>query len=429
MSAPDPSVLLGKDDATTAAPAPSLSNIERVFARVLDLVRDQLGMELAWISEFAHGEQVLRGVSGDADSFGVYPGFCSPEDQSYCSRVLSGALPNIVPDAKADERTRDLPVTAQLDIGAYIGVPVTLEDGSVYGMLCSFSHGAETDLGPRDVRLLQLLAKVVGEEVQREQVERERRTETRARVDAALNGEALRVVFQPIVDIASRQMVAAEALSRFDREPRNPATWFADAADLGLGLDLELAAIGAAVEQLDGLPPGIFLSVNASPATACSPDLHALLARDGVASRVFVEITERAEIADYDAMNEGFRRLRQLGTGLAVDDAGAGYASLRHILWLKPEVIKLDMGLTRDVDSDPAREALTRALVGFARQMESMIVAEGVETEAEFDALAALGVDSVQGYLMARPGPLPLTVEAQADPRALLRTKPGEPGP
>jgi EAL domain-containing protein (putative c-di-GMP-specific phosphodiesterase class I) len=103
-----------------------------------------------------------------------------------------------------------------------------------------------------------------------------------------------------------------------------------------------------------------------------------------------------------------------------VDDAGAGYSGLHHILRLRPDLIKLDMSLTRDIDTDPARQALAAALVAFAYDTDSRIIAEGVETLQELETLASLGIDRAQGYLLGRPMPREAMLEMFPVPAGLL---------
>ncbi len=119
--------------------------------------------------------------------------------------------------------------------------------------------------------------------------------------------------------------------------------------------------------------------------------------------RVVLEITEHSLVEDYGLLNRCLVPLREAGVRVAVDDAGAGYASMRHVLAIHPDIIKLDLSLTRDIDTDSPRRALAAALIEFARQTQSHVVAEGVETASELAALQALGVDDVQGYHLARP--------------------------
>ena len=116
-----------------------------------------------------------------------------------------------------------------------------------------------------------------------------------------------------------------------------------------------------------------------------------------------IEITEHAAVDDYEALATALRRHRAAGLRIAVDDAGAGYASLRHILKLRPDFIKIDLSLVRDIHLDPVRQALVTALVTFASTVGAVLVAEGVEAQAELDMLVGLGVRHMQGYLLCPP--------------------------
>ena len=380
---------------------------DAIYGRVLDLAHQHLGLDVAWISEFRGGEQRIRAIAGDGATFGdVMTGSTLDHSTTYCSRVVDGALPSVVPDVRSDPRTRDMPVTSELDVGAYVGVPVTLPGGEVHGMLCSLNHSA-APVDERDVQFLRLLADVLAREVHASDEVARDRDQRAERIRSVLRGEGLRMVFQPIVRLATMRVAGAEALARFDAEPRNPALWFSEAAMLDMGTDLDLAAMRSALARVEELPEDAYLSLNASPATVVSPALRELLAA-APRGRVLLEITEQAAIADYDSVVAALREIRALGVRVAVDDAGAGYASLNHILRLRPDVIKLDVALTRDVDSDPARQALARALVDFGRSIGASIVAEGVETQGELDMLVWLGVTYAQGYFLARPGDLPL---------------------
>jgi EAL domain-containing protein (putative c-di-GMP-specific phosphodiesterase class I)/DNA-binding NarL/FixJ family response regulator len=244
-----------------------------------------------------------------------------------------------------------------------------------------------------------------------EQLElRERESRVRRRrveeVRRAVAADALDMVFQPIIKLGSGRAIGVEALARFRIDPpRDPDAWFREAAGVGLGVDLELHATRAALEHLHRLPGRLYLSLNLSPDAAASPKFLRELDRvDG--GRVVVEVTEHDAVEDYDALDPALLELRSRGGRLAIDDAGSGYASLRHILRLHPEIIKLDITLTRNIDADPARRALATALVSFAGAINAEIVAEGIESGAEVRTLQSLGVRYGQGYYLARPAPL-----------------------
>lgn len=244
-------------------------------------------------------------------------------------------------------------------------------------------------------------------------LENERRTAAewerrRHRVGQALAPEASAMVFQPIVDITTGEAVGAEALARFNIEPiRSPDEWFAEALEVGMARDLEITAVNAALAQLRWLPPNAFLAINVSPETAATAALHAVLALHP-ADRVVLELTEHSPVDDYDDLLVGIRPLRERGIRIAVDDTGAGYASLAHILKIRPHILKLDRTLTRSIDLDPVPRALATALITFAREIGASIIAEGVETPDELRTLREIGIAWAQGYHLGRPGPLPL---------------------
>lgn len=221
-----------------------------------------------------------------------------------------------------------------------------------------------------------------------------------------IDDSSLEFVFQPIADLGSSRVVGVEALSRFPVAPsRPPARWFEEAWAVGLGVDLELAALKGAIKASSRLPRGIFLAVNLSPATLSSTRLREILAI-APRRRLVVEITEHAPVDDYAALREALAFVRGAGGWIAVDDVGAGYSSLQHILEISPDAIKLDLGLTRDIHLDSGRRSLASAFTRFASDMGVMIMAEGIETAEELAALRKLGIEYGQGFFLARPGPL-----------------------
>ena len=215
---------------------------------------------------------------------------------------------------------------------------------------------------------------------------------------------ALETRFQPIIDLRSGETVGAEALARFAQHPvRAPDAWFAEAATLGVGVELELAALELALEGLERLPSGMYLSVNVSAETMMSPEFRAALAAVP-AERIVLELTEHTPVADYPAFGAAIAPLRSAGVRLAVDDAGSGFASFSHVLELRPEVIKLDISLIRGIDLDPAKQSLARALLTFGSEaFNTSFVAEGIETRGELGALRQLGFQSGQGFILGRP--------------------------
>ena len=227
------------------------------------------------------------------------------------------------------------------------------------------------------------------------------------RIEQVLEHESsLAMVFQAIVDLTDHSIVGVEALSRFAGKPmRSPDLWFEEAASVGLGPTLEMKAISAALAQASRLPDEAFLAINVSPDLLLSGKLDYLI-DDPICSRLVFELTEHVVVDDYGPIRSRIARFREKGARIAIDDTGAGFSSMRHILLLQPEIIKLDQSLTHGVDHDPARRALASSLVSFAKDIGSDLIAEGVETADELLALERLGAQWVQGFHIARPEPL-----------------------
>jgi EAL domain-containing protein (putative c-di-GMP-specific phosphodiesterase class I) len=207
-----------------------------------------------------------------------------------------------------------------------------------------------------------------------------------------------------------------EALARFPADVRRgPELLLAEAELAGLGVELELLAFQSARERLQDLPPGIFLAVNVSPALALTPTFGAMLETLPL-GRIVFEITEHTPIDDYAAIRFALSRARLEGLRVAIDDAGAGFASFNHILALAPDIIKLDLSLIHGLDSDANRRSLVRSMLNFAEQIGVELIAEGIETEAELDSLRQLGVRYGQGFLLGRPTALAESVLAGVTP-------------
>ena len=374
---------------------------------LLQVAREATGMDVAWLSTFRDGEQVFDALSGEAGAFGLAPGASRPLGDSYCVRVLDGRLASAVPDTGADPVTRSLPPTAALGIGSYVGVAVAGDHEEPRGMLCCVSRSANGDLGEADVRFLELLSGAIAALLRDSRGDDDRQRRIRDRVGRVIRHGRLQAHLQPIVSLTTGAVVGAEALARFPAEPARPDLWFADAESVGLGTALELAAVDAALKQLPALPPGAYLSVNASARLVCSGQLHAPLAAAGT-GRIVVELTEHEAVPDYDELLDALVSLRRSGVRIAIDDVGAGFASFAHVLKLRPDVMKIDISITRGIDHDLARRGLARGIVNMARDTGATVVAEGVETQAELDTLLHLGVDAAQGWFLARPGPAPL---------------------
>ncbi|MGO4584090.1 EAL domain-containing protein [Arthrobacter sp. 2RAF6] len=229
--------------------------------------------------------------------------------------------------------------------------------------------------------------------------------EIRSRIEATLAGRSLLTAFQPIRSLETGSIIGAEALTRFPGSPSiSPEMWFAEASAVGLDVELEILALETALAAAKGLPPTLSVSVNLSPRACLDERLPEILADSGISrARIVLEVTEHHHVVDYGPLAAALAPLRCRGLRIAVDDAGAGFASMRHVLLLKPDVIKLDREIIAGIDTDPGQRALGAAMVGFAKEIGADLVAEGIETEAELSAVVELGMTAGQGYLLGRP--------------------------
>jgi EAL domain-containing protein (putative c-di-GMP-specific phosphodiesterase class I) len=226
---------------------------------------------------------------------------------------------------------------------------------------------------------------------------------------------SIHIVFQPMVDLRTSEPVAMEALSRFTIEPRRgPDKWFEEAWAVGLGIDLELTSVNKATSLIERLPEGCLLAVNVSPDTVISEEFAELVSSLPI-QRLVLELTEHSPIDEYQAVAEALKEFRSAGGRLAIDDTGAGYASFRHVLELYPDIIKLDIELTRRVESDPALRALTQSMVRLGFELNAMIVAEGVETPEQLSTLRDLGVQYAQGFYLSRPTDIRRIEDSEGD--------------
>jgi PAS domain S-box-containing protein len=210
-------------------------------------------------------------------------------------------------------------------------------------------------------------------------------------------------VFQPIVDLRRDEIVGYEALTRFT-DGSDPEKVFAAAAVVGLGAELEIATLEAALAASKALPRSAWLNLNASPELILAGEpLRRLLA--GISRRLVLEVTEHAPIADYPAFRAAMDSLGPK-VEFAVDDTGTGFASLRHIVELRPAFVKLDRSLIAGLESDEARQAMIVGFCHFARMTGCRLIVEGIETDRELAVLRDLAIELGQGYLLGRPLPL-----------------------
>jgi diguanylate cyclase (GGDEF)-like protein len=219
-----------------------------------------------------------------------------------------------------------------------------------------------------------------------------------------IEGEGISMVVQPIVDLRSGTVHAYEALARFGMgATSSPLHWFSMAQEFGERDALERACLRAALELFSRRPPGVRLSVNLSAPVLLDHRTLRMLEEPHDLSGLIIEVTEEALVKSDTQLRSAIAPLRARGARLAVDDMGAGYSGLRQVITVHPSYLKLDRSLVSGIDHDADRAALVGALVGYADHVGSLLVAEGIESRAELQALLQLGVPLAQGFFLGRP--------------------------
>ncbi|MDF3032024.1 MAG: diguanylate phosphodiesterase [Moraxellaceae bacterium] len=394
--------------ALLGSPLVQHSKVARSVQVILRALREHFGMDVAMITEFLDGRRRLfHYVDTPHADLPVHAGDVATDRDGYCHLVVDGRLSEIIPDTAA------LPVALRLaqhqpfPVGAHLSVPIRLRDGLLYGTLCCVGFAPNPALGPRDLALMHALAQLVAHLLDDELELLANAREAIARIRRVIDEDLFEMVYQPIFRVNGEEGVCGvEALARFNATPRRPPDqWFREAEEVGLGAELEIAAIRKALQELAQVEGDFFVALNCSPGTVFDPRLAAVLAALP-AARLVIEITEHAPITDYPPVRERLGRLREGGIRIAIDDTGAGYASMNHVLSLRPDIIKLDISLTRNIHKDVMRRALAGAVAEFARLTNTVIAAEGVEEFEELMTLQELGIRKMQGYYLSRPLPL-----------------------
>jgi signal transduction histidine kinase len=218
-----------------------------IIERVLEAAREELGMEVAFLSEFVEQRMVFRKLVGEAESFGWKEGESIALDDTYCRLLLEGHLPNLIPNAKADGRVRFLEVTGKADVGSYVGVPIRFSDGTVYGTLCILSHSPGPSLAERDAQFVRILGRLVAEQIERERhllgkVQKRTRVHERRRIGRELHdrvAHTMGVVHQSLLLYeAYRQQDPQKAEEKLELAKRMSSEAMMDTRDLSQALSL-----------------------------------------------------------------------------------------------------------------------------------------------------------------------------------------------
>jgi EAL domain-containing protein (putative c-di-GMP-specific phosphodiesterase class I) len=371
---------------------PQRSETTQQVADLLRTVRQSLGLGLAFLSRMDGTVQHLEVIES---SLPLPEGMTQVQQTSLCQAIMDGVLPPVMSDVTRFPQAMPLPAIEQ-GIRSFISVPVQLSDGTVYGTFCGAGFTADSELSERDLALMQVLAHAAAVIIEPDVRQRHRTAAIQGRLGPLIQRGGPVVLLQPIVDLATGRRVGAEALSRFPSEwDQPPDECFADADVIGERANLEVLALRRAAQHLPDVAG--YIAMNISPATLFTPSGADFLKAMPL-ERIVLELSEHDPIEDYDALKAVLAPFRARGMRLAIDDVGAGFSSLRHIVATAPDVIKLDRSIVTGVAADPVLDVVVHALVELAEGLDAKIVAEGIETSADAVALAGLGVGLGQGW-------------------------------
>jgi len=392
------------------------SAAEQQIAELLQTARASLRLSVAFLSRLDGTTQHLEVVESSLPLI-FRDGITQKQETSFCQAILDGKLPAVIPDVKAYPEAMKLPTARIPRIRSYVSAPVVLSDGSLYGTFCAFGFTSDKELADRDEALMGVLASAASVIIEPAVRCQTRRSEIEERLAPLIADGGPVVALQPIVDLATGQRIGAEALSRFPAEwGMAPDVVFEQAHSIGLGHQLEVLALQRAAEHLDRVDG--YIAMNVSPATLMTPECGHLLGRLPL-PRVLLELSEHDQVEDYEALKTTLAPFRAEGLRLAIDDVGAGFSSLRHIVVTAPDVMKIDRSLIAGLDTDPVLTKLVQSLVEFGHGCGVTVVAEGVETAGEAAVVRTLGVDDGQGWHFGRPDA----------PEALSEVRPAIPSP
>jgi EAL domain-containing protein (putative c-di-GMP-specific phosphodiesterase class I) len=336
---------------------------------------------------------------------GVAPlasGDLNPNENSLCWLVIQGKLPERVTDTSHYEAAACLPITDAINVRAHFSVPLRRRNGEIHGSLCCFSYRPRPDIAERDMQIIRSVAAIVSDQIESRIELEERGEDAAAEIARLIIDDALTVIHQPIYDLHDWHLVGHECLMRHKASPDlSPRVLLDQARAAGRTLELELHMARKALATLDPEHPDRFIAINVSPETLASPALGRIIP-EGLASRLVIELTHQDTTGDVGAIREAIRVLKERAW-VAVTSEGVGLAGLDALVDLGPDIVKLDPALLTGIAADPARRALVRALVQFAADTGVTLIAQGVETREDLQALRELGVRFAQGDVLGKP--------------------------
>lgn len=377
-----------------------------LIRNVVKELREFLNMDIAYVSQFHDEFQTFIAVdfSQEGEKVGICEGDSTYLSKSFCKRVADGNLPNLMIDATIEPKVADIPETFAVPIKSFISAPITMNDGKVFGSICCFSRSTCDWLTPQDATLLQLFSEFIARSFNVRTDTLNKILKYQKEINYIIKNKQYEILYQPIIEYETKSAIGFEALTRFQKNNVSKSTQelFRIASMTGMAPQLETDVIQSAFAQFSPSSNNQFLSVNVSPKTVQSKAF--LTAFEAWGNHPFVlELTEHDAVENYASLRDSLDTVTDSRARLAIDDAGSGYASFKHIVELSPSIIKIDASIIRGVYKSRNKQGLIKAFVEYGKFTNTKIIAEGIETQDELDSLLSLGVKLFQGYYFALP--------------------------
>ncbi|WP_370314728.1 EAL domain-containing protein [Thalassolituus sp.] len=370
-----------------------------VITSLIRSAREKLRMEVGFVSQLVSGMRVFRYVDAAMSVSVIHPGDANFLEESFCQRVIDGRLPQLMPDARAHPAASKLKATQEMPVGAHISVPVTLSDGSVFGTFCLFSRYAIPGLNHRSLAMVRIFADIIAELVDKASNSDPQSVHLRREITGLFAEKALTFEPQAILDLNTRKVLGYElkpVLNHCGGSLCCAELMIREADRLGLSSMTGVVLMESMSAEIARLESSAYFVINITPAMLLKFDFTEWLSPE-VSRRVVLEFSEHDQISGYLEINQRLQELRDAGMRVSVDGAGAGYASLRHILQLRPEFIKLDSSLIRGVSENRDQQALVEAVLLFARSQGCELLAEGIDDNRDLEYLIHAGLSTGQG--------------------------------
>jgi EAL domain-containing protein (putative c-di-GMP-specific phosphodiesterase class I) len=385
-----------------AAGATCATDAREEIGDMIEALRAHLDMDVAFVSrQVGHTHRIFTHVAAR----GVAPlasGDLNPNENSLCWLVIQGKLPERVTDTSHYEAAACLPITDAINVRAHFSVPLRRRNGEMHGSLCCFSYRPRPDIAEREMQMIRSVAAIVSDQIESRIEHEERGEDAAAAIARLIVDDALTVIHQPIYDLTDWHLIGHECLMRHKASPDlSPRVLLDQARAAGRTLELELHIARKALATLDPAHPERFIAINVSPETLASPALGHIIP-EGLASRLVIELNQQDTARDPAAIKEAIRVLKERAW-VAVSSEGVGFAGLQALVDLGPDIVKIAPEFLAGVAADTSRRALVKALVQFAADTGVTLIAQGVETREDLQALRELGVRFAQGDVLGKP--------------------------